>query len=226
MNPANSNLSRSFLWKEKAREQGINLDEVLYQDKKGTYQRLDELGLPHSKTEIYPCENYMNNLDSIKSFIDEGKIIFCRINPLVKGFPRFFSTNIRTFDDFTKFMNSHKFNHKQYEIHLVQNGEVTHAGVIISSDRIIGEIIEGTSTDLHEGKSEMPLGAEIDSFTGRITFTNKSSEKAAKWLVKAMKLIGAQQKAIKGYFEFQVSNGRLVFINCQTKGGFTELGVK
>jgi hypothetical protein len=197
---------------------GINLENQLYQDKNAMYKKLDELNLPRPKTLIYKNNEYKNELEKIKEFIEEGKIIYCRVQPLKYNLPKFSKKDIKTIDDFILFINEKDFSFDNYELHLVQNGVMEYSGIIISSEKIVGELVRGHCDKIQFGTDVTPLNVQWNDILNKFLFYNNDgySENEKKILLNTMNMLKIPKNPIKGYFEFYITDNKLIFKNYQT----------
>ena len=211
-------------WIKQGSLHGIDLEDIMFQDKKGMYSRLDDLGLPRQEVLIYTDDSYLQELDEIKEFIERGEIVFCRLQPRSLNLPKYYKTDIEKLDDLLDFLGENEVCMDDYELHLVHNGVMQYSGIIISSDSTVGELVRGHCIKIQYGLEDTPLHAEVD-ISGKFSITEDDSysDDEKDILLKAMRMIGAPRKTLPGYYEFIVVNDRIIFKNYQKKGGFSRI---
>jgi hypothetical protein len=217
MNDATS----SAVWIRKAKNSGIDLSEKLRQDKKAIYENLDALGLPRQETLIFPAKELQKRKDEIRMFIKKHKRVFSRLNPLVENERRPYKLSISTLEELMGFVRDSRVDTDRYEIHILEEGFPKYGGVIVSGNRLVGELHKGKLPELTQG-NVTPLTTIFDDNKRRFVFINDErygkEEKEA--LLKAMKIV----KNLKGYFQFIVSDkSRILFNNYQPEGEFARI---
>lgn len=213
--------ANTSVWIEEADKVGLDLN-FLRQDKEGMFEKLDSLGLPRPATYIIPT----SQIDSPRTRkILERTNCFCRLIPKHGG-RRPYKPNIASIKGLKWFCKPHDLS--QYEIQLVEKGNITHTGSIIAEDESIGipgksimEIVEGTGEDLFHGL-KTPNLATID-FPGinwfraiRYDSNQDPTQEERKIIWQAVKMIGGPKHPFPGYYEFNVyDRTRIVFRNYQ-----------
>jgi len=211
----------SAVWAKRAKDAGIDLSDVLFQNKKGMYEALDEIGLPRPKTLFYPAAECDKHRREIKEFIEKYGPVFSRLNPLDASDVRPYKMFIKSLQEFLDFVSNSKVNLAKYEVHIVENGNVGYAGSIVSDKRLVGELSRGSQIDLFQGWVT-PMTAMFDELRRRFVFMNDEGygPEEKEILLKAIRMI----KDHKGYFEFFVlDSGKILFKNFQTRGGFARI---
>jgi hypothetical protein len=217
------NKQNSADWIRTAKDLGIDLANVLFQDKKGMYEALDKIGLPTPKRLFYPAVEYNKHKKEIEQFIKKYKPVYSRLNPFLGSGKRPFKININSLKDFLDYVEKAKaeIDLKDYELHIIHNGNMLYSGNIIYKDIVVGELLKGRHIDLAFGH-KTPMTAMYDDLKRRFVFMgdNDYTAKEKQLLLDVIKMVGDH----KGYFEFVVTDkGELYFKNFQKQGGFTNI---
>lgn len=232
----NENMSE---WIEKARNIGLDY-ACLNQDKIKMYSDLENLGLPHPKQYIIN-EKEINSKKVSKLF--ENSEMFCRLIPKEKNILRPYKLGIKSRDELIDFCSNYDLN--KYIINLIEDGNVTHTGVILAKNTYddfetpntcFVEIIRGSGPELMHGK-KIPANGDVDIFTRSIHYVNsnllknnnkKSSqttdanltefdELEKRLAFQALEYIGGPKHPWPGYYEFSVwDESTIMFRNYQS----------
>lgn len=205
-------------WVEEGNKHSIDIN-CIEQDKTKIFDMLEKLDLPTPKRYYFEKKDLGSN--SIDNLFDGNMTFYCRLLHKYSN-KRYSGLVIDSVKSLEMFCNTYKLN--DYIINLVERKNISHNGSIMASEYGVGipgltviELLHGNESGLDLFHSRItPVHAEVDELRSlKYSGPNKPSYEDKLIIKKALDLVGGRKHPFPGYYEWEVSNKRIIFRNYQ-----------